>query len=114
MEISFSTKKQEDAANDFQKLQKYLSKKKASCDAEEVVMVLNALQAAPNLHSLPPIPFHPHPLKGEFKGSFAVWINKTDRIVFTPDHDGDESFRIDNYKTITRITIQELCIDYHN
>ena len=113
MTIKFATQKEQDAANDGQKLAKYLSRKKANCQPIDVIAVLDALAAAPSLSDLPPRPFRPHPLKAERKGQFAVWINKKERITFIPDHEDDENYRIDNYKTITKIKITELYVNYH-
>ena len=118
MKVSFATKKSEVAVNDASDddatgLERIIRRKKAPCTSDEILETLNALQAAPSLHDLPAIPFHPEPLKGSLKGSFSVRINKKARIIFHPDHDDDSEFRIYNPKTIKRIVVDELCIDYH-
>ena len=118
MIVAFATKKIEDAVNsasddDMSGLERIIRRKKAPCTADEILETLNVLEAADTLHEVPPIPFHPHPLEGKLKGSFSVWINKKTRIIFHPDHADDPAFRIDNYKTIKRIVVDELCIDYH-
>jgi len=118
MLISFATEKIENAVNsasddDMTELERIIRRKKAPCTADEVLETLTALDAAVTLYDLPNIPFHPHPLSDKLKGSFSVWINKRARIIFRPDHADDTAFRIDNFKTIKRIVIEELCIDYH-
>lgn len=118
MKVSFATQKAEIAVNnasddDMTSLERIIRRKKAPCTAEEIIETLDALTAAPSLYDLPRIPFHPEPLKGSLKGSFSVRINKKTRIIFRPDHDDDSEFRIDNYKTIKRVVVEELCIDYH-
>ena len=94
-------------------LERIIRRKKAPCTADEVLETLDGLAAADTLFDLPDVPFHPHPLSGKLKGSFSVWINKKARIIFRPDHADDPAFRIDNPKTIKRIVVDELCIDYH-
>ncbi len=118
MKVSFATEKIEAAVNsatadDATGLERIIRRKKAPCTTDEIFETLDALDAAPSLYDLPTIPFHPHPLKGSSKGSFSVWINKQTRIIFRPDYDDASEFRIDNYKTIKRIVVDELCIDYH-
>lgn len=118
MIIDFATKKIEDAVNsasddDMSGLERIIRRKKAPCTPDEIIETLNALDAADTLFDLPKIPFHPEPLKGSLKGSFSAWINKKARIIFRPDHADDPAFRIDNPKTIKRIVVDELCIDYH-
>lgn len=112
MIISFATPKHEKLANDYLALEKYVTKQKAHCTADDVLETLNALWAADSSFDLPHH-LHPHTLFGNYKGHFAVWISKQDRIIFRPDHEGDPEFRIDNHKTIKRIIIVEICKDYH-
>lgn len=118
MIVDFATRKIENAVNnanadDVSELERIIRRKKAPCTADEILETLDALTAADTLYDLPKIPFHPHPLTGRQKGSFSVWINKKTRIIFRPDHADDPAFRIDNPKTIKRIVVDELCIDYH-
>lgn len=94
--------------------------KKTACKYTDIVATLDALAAADTCGDLPPS-LHPHPLKGDKKGSFAVDIRIVGqggrgvaRLVFRPNHDAsDTEFRIDNYKSIKRIIIEDLCADYH-
>ena len=113
MILSFATPKLQKAANDTVELERLRRRKNAPCTTHEIITALNSLEAADSLSDLPPIPWHPHPLKGGKKGLFSVWVNKKTRILFHPDHSDDTDFRIDNPKTITRIVITELCVDYH-
>ena len=118
MIIEFATKKIERAVNsanvdDMIELERIIRRKKAPCTSDEIIETLDALYATSSLYDLPARPFYPEPLKGSLKGSFSVRINKKARIIFRPDHADDPAFRIDNPKTIKRIVVDELCIDYH-
>lgn len=112
MKIDFATAKLEAIANDYAKLSKLCKKQRAHCTADDILDVLNDLQAADSMADIPPA-LRPHPLQGSLKGKFAVDVSKTHRIIFRPNHDDDPSFRIDNRNTIKRIVIEELCKDYH-
>lgn len=112
MILSFATTKLEKLANDHSALSKQARKQKAHCTADDILSVLDALSAADSSYDLPPS-LRPHPLKGDLKGHFAVNVSKTHRIIFRPDHDGDTEFSIDNHKTIKRVEITAICVDYH-
>ena len=112
MTIAFDSPKHEGLANDRDKLAKWCNKK-TTATAEEVMLALNALRASPNLAELPPVPYLPHPLKQNYKGCFAVWVNKKERIIFRLDPDQNPPAIIYNYQTINSIVIVELCTDYH-
>jgi hypothetical protein len=115
MTIDFSNEKLERIANDILLLDKLARKEKAHCTGNDILETLNALVAAENLFLVPQAPYHPHPLRGDRKGSFSVHINKTHRVIFRPNHkEGEVGYHISNYKSITKITIEELCINYHN
>lgn len=111
MNISFENQTHERLSNDPDALAKKFDRKHRGASLD-ILTVLSALQAAPSLADVPRS-FRPHPLQGGLKGSFAVDVNKTYRVIFKPDHDGDEHFRIDNFKTITSIIIIEIFKDYH-
>lgn len=111
MMISFATPKLEKLANDNAALSKHVAKQNAHCIADDIVSVLDALGAAETSFDLPGS-LRPH-LKGNLKGYFAVDVSKTHRIIFRPDHEEDPEFRIDNDKTIKRIEITAICVDYH-
>jgi mRNA-degrading endonuclease YafQ of YafQ-DinJ toxin-antitoxin module len=111
MNIRFDDPKHEKLANDFELLSKRYDKK-SQRNAEEIVATFDALRAAISLFDVPPS-FRPHPLKAEYKDCFAVDVTNTHRVIFRPDHKDDPAFRIDNYKSITAITIVELFTDYH-
>jgi len=128
MEINFATQKMTDAANGevngtYSKMSQIIRKnlgRNTTCSFTEIVLVLDALAAAETCADLPPS-LHPHPLKGDRVGHFVVDIKipgqggrGVARLVFQPNHRADElGYRIDNYKTIKKITIVELCVDYH-
>lgn len=78
--------------------------------AKKVVQRLDQLYAAIDLTDIQKIRvLHMHPLEGEWKGCFAIDVNESRRIIFEPIG----SFDILDYKTITRIKILEVNIDYH-
>jgi len=128
MEIDFASQKIADAAigeenGSYSKMSKIIRQKlgkKTTCEYKDIVLTLDALAAARSCADLPPS-FHPHPLRGDRKGCFAVDIRikgqggrGTIRLIFRPNYGEDDSeFRIDNYKTIKKIVVEELCIDYH-
>ena len=111
MVIGFINNKHEKLVNNFDLLVKKYNKRNENI-AEEILISLNILKAAPTLVEIPPY-VRPHPLKGEYKGCFAIDVTKKYRIIFKPDHKNDPNFRIDNYKTISKILIIELYKDYH-
>lgn len=112
MEIEFRSLTHERLAGDYRALSKRYNTTRGVDSATAILMVLDVLRAAESLADVPPS-FRPHPLKGSYKGSFAVNVDKVHRVVFQPNHGEDPGFRIDSYKTITRITISELFKDYH-
>ena len=111
MEISFDDPKHEKLANDFRALSKKYDKKGRKV-AEEIIATLDVLRAANSLFDVPRA-YRPHPLKGNYKGYFAVDVTKTHRVIFRPNHKDDPNFRIDNYKSIVSIDIVEIYTDYH-
>jgi plasmid maintenance system killer protein len=111
MDIAFENPSHERLVNDYDALSRKFDRRHGGA-ADDILVAMNVLAAAPSLADVPRT-FHPHPLKGDRKGTFAVDVNKTHRVIFRPDHDGDEHFRIDNYKTITSIRIIEIFKDYH-
>ena len=111
MEISFDDAKHEKLANDFRALSRKYGKKGRKI-AEEIIATLDVLKAASSLFEVPRA-YRPHPLKGNYKGCFAVDVTKTHRVIFRPHHKDDPNFRIDNYKSIVSIEIVEIYTDYH-
>jgi mRNA-degrading endonuclease YafQ of YafQ-DinJ toxin-antitoxin module len=112
MKVSFATSKLEKLANDSVAMAKLVAKQKAHCTADDVQGVFDALAAADSSFDLPNS-LRTHPLQGNLKGHFGVDVSKTHRIIFRPDHDGDTEFRIDNHKTIKRIVVTAICVNYH-
>jgi len=111
MIIHFLKAKHKKLVNDHDALRKKFDRKGLS-NAVEIIDTIRALEAADNLHDVPHF-YRPHPLRGKYKGCFAVDATDTHRVIFKPDHDGDSNFRIDTHKTITSIIIIEIFIDYH-
>ncbi len=112
MEIDFDNPKHEQLVNDYKALSKRYNKKKGVDSASAIIATMDVLKAANTLAEVPPS-YRPHPLKGEYKGTFAVDVDKKNRVIFKPNHDGDPEFRIDNPKSIKKITIIEIFKDYH-
>ena len=111
MIIHFSKSKHKALVNDHEALRRKYDRKGIN-NAVEIIDTIRALEAANTLHDVPHF-YRPHPLRGKYKGFFAVDVTDTHRTIFRPDHTGDSNFRIDNYKTITSIIIIEIFIDYH-
>lgn len=109
MEIDFDNPKHEALVNRYE----VLCKKYGQDHALEIIIAMNALRAASSLFDVPSTNFHPHPLSGIYKGYFSINVNKKERVIFRPNHTKDVNFRIDNYKTITSISIIEIFKDYH-
>ena len=112
MNIDFDNPKHGRLVNDGKALAKRYNKTKGVDSASDILQALNVLQSANTLAEVPSS-FRPHPLKAEYKGCFAVDVNKVHRVIFKPNHDGDSNFRIDNHKSITNITIIDIFTDYH-
>jgi mRNA-degrading endonuclease YafQ of YafQ-DinJ toxin-antitoxin module len=111
MNISFDDPKHEKLVNDFDELARKFDKKGRKI-AQEIIATIDVLRAAITLFDVPPS-FRPHPLKGDYKGHFAVDVTRTHRAIFKPNHKEDPNFRIDNYKSIKSIIIVEIFTDYH-
>lgn len=111
MTVTFDNPKHEELANNYYKLAKWCGKK-TSATADEVLSILNYLVAAPTMFDLPRV-LHPHPLAGERKGCFAVWVTKKERLILRPDPKQQPPAIIYNLKTIRSIRVVEICIDYH-
>lgn len=125
MKIDFASKKLEAAANgekngtfsELSKIIRHADGRNSKITPSHIIEALNDLLIANSCADLPSS-MHPHPLRGSRKGEFAVDIPYQQgrgkfRIVFTPNHTDDLNFRIDNFKTITKIMVVELCCDYH-
>jgi mRNA-degrading endonuclease YafQ of YafQ-DinJ toxin-antitoxin module len=111
MNIDFDNPKHEKLVNDYETLSKRYNKKGID-SASDILAAMDVLKAANTLADVPPS-YRPHPLKGDYKGFFAVDVDKKHRIIFKPNHDGDANFRIDNYKSINKISINDIFKDYH-
>lgn len=112
MNIVFDNPKHERLVNDNDALCRRYNKKKGIDSASAILIAMEVLRSADTLAEVPSA-FRPHPLKAEYKGCFAVDVDKVNRIIFKPDHDGDSNYRIDNHKTIKNICIIEIFKNYH-
>ncbi|MCX6168649.1 MAG: hypothetical protein NTX65_04895 [Ignavibacteriales bacterium] len=112
MNIEFYNLKHERLVNDYESLKKRYNKVKGVDSASDIIATLDVLFAAPTLADVP-TGFRPHPLKGTYKGYFAVDVDKVIRVIFRPNHEGDSEYRIDNYKTIKNISVIEIFSNYH-
>lgn len=111
MEISFDNPKHELLINNYDSLCRKYDTREINY-ATEILDTVNVLYAADALSDVPPS-YRPHPLHGEYKGCFAVNIDKKYRVIFRPNHNGDDNFRIDNHKSIKKISIIEIFKNYH-
>ncbi|HUI08859.1 MAG TPA: hypothetical protein VL221_00965 [Bacteroidota bacterium] len=111
MNMVFDNPKHEALVNDFKALSKRYNKKSAD-SASDILKALSVLLAADTLAEVPHS-FRPHPLKGEFKGCFAVDVDDVHRVIFRPNHDGDPNYRIDNHRTIKKIVVLDIFYNYH-
>jgi mRNA-degrading endonuclease YafQ of YafQ-DinJ toxin-antitoxin module len=111
MILEFDNPKHEALLGDYDALAKKYTAKGID-NATDIIGTIDALKAAPTLADMPRA-FRPHPLKGRYKGGFAVDVTRKHRVIFTPNHGDDPNFRIDNPKSITSILIAEIFIDYH-
>lgn len=112
MDIDFDNPKHERLVNDKAALKKKFNKKGLGI-AEEITVVFEVLRAADTLFDIPP-GFRPHPLKGVYKGCFAVNVDNLRRVIFKPNKTTiNESFQIDNPKSIKAIMVIEICKNYH-
>lgn len=112
MKIDFDNPGHENLANNYDALCRKYNKKGIDC-ALDILDTLNVLDAADTLFDVPRS-YRPHPLKGKYKGYFAVDVTKTHRVIFKPNHDDDPNYSIDNLKSIKAIIIIEIFKDYHD
>ncbi|MFA6365181.1 MAG: hypothetical protein WCW78_02155 [Candidatus Paceibacterota bacterium] len=111
MKIDFDNPKHEVLVNSYEILCKKFNKSGVD-NAVDILDTINVLSSADTLFDVPHS-YRPHPLKGEYKGCFAVDVNSIHRVIFKPNHNGDPDFRIDNFKSIKAILIIEIFKDYH-
>ena len=111
MEMEFDNPKHETLVNDYEALSRKYDKKGQNT-AEDILVAVEVLKSANTLFDVPHS-YRPHPLSGEYKGCFSIHVDAKYRIIFKPNHNGDPDYRIDNYKSIKKITILEIYKDYH-
>ena len=77
--------------------------------AKKIIQRLQALDSASNVMDIRALPQHRlEALGGDYKGCFSIALNDQYRIIFIPQN-GNRT----DLKTITKIQIISLCIDYH-
>ena len=110
MEITYKDKKLEKIINDPRKIRKHFNQA-----ADNIVKRIMVLARATNLEKVsekPPTRLHL--LKGDYKGYYAVDVNRELRIVFEINHD-PVARRSDNSVDLEKVT--KVCIvdilDYH-
>lgn len=111
MILEFDNPKHEVLINSHEALSKKYNKK-GQRSADDILAAIEVLRAADSLFDVPRA-YRPHPLQAEYKWCFAVDVDDKNRVIFRANHDGDQNFRIDNYKTITSIRIIEIFKNYH-
>lgn len=105
MEIVYKSEKAKKQSEDH----KTLCREYGNQQADEIVARINELDAADSLHDIVKMPHvRFHALSGNFKGSYALNLKSTYRMIVTP-LDGDMA----DPKTVKKIYINKLCIDYH-
>jgi hypothetical protein len=111
VKINFANPKHEELVNDFGALSRKFDEGQQKV-ADEILATLEVLRSADSLADIPRT-YRPHPLDEEDKGLLAVSITRTHSTIFKPNSEGVLEFRIDNYKTITSITVVEIYKAYH-
>lgn len=114
MEISFCSDKHRKAIDGekggtYSDLNKIITKKHANCEAEDVLMVYDALKAAKNLSELPKS-FRFHALSGNRNEEYAVNINNKYRMTFKII---DDNISKDRLLFANKIEITDILVDYH-
>lgn len=112
MKLEFDNPKHELLLNDYDALRKRYDRK-GDKYADDILATIEVLRAADALFDVPHA-YRPHPLRGEYKGCFAIDVTKKHRVILRPDHGNDPNFRIDNPKTITQVIILQIFKDYHD
>ena len=115
MEIRFASKKLEKISLDGSLVREYVKSKGVQDLGKAVLKIqlaLTHLDAAENMHEIPEV-FRPHPLVANFRGHYGLSVTNTHRLLLKPDHDDQPDFNWENTRSITRVTITHLCMDYH-
>jgi len=104
MKISYKNKKLQKKTESYKTM-------KSSAGDNSTRKIVRALYELENANCLADIPhaLMPHPLRGNFKGYFGVWIKHPYRLIFKPIN----KFSISDYSSITEIEITYLSYDYH-
>jgi mRNA-degrading endonuclease YafQ of YafQ-DinJ toxin-antitoxin module len=112
MDLAFADPKHEKLLNDYEALSRRYNKKKGIDSATAILSAINVLKAAPTLAEVPR-GYRPHPLRGSYKGCFAVDVDRVNRVIFRPNQEKDPTYRIDNFKSIKSMLILAIFEDYH-
>lgn len=111
MDIDFDNPKHQNLVNNYEALCKKYNRKGVG-HAKEILAALDILKAVDTLFEVPHF-YRPHPLRGIYRGCFAVDVNNIHRVIFRPNEVKCPDFRIDNCKSIVAIIIIEIFKNYH-
>lgn len=84
--------------------------------AKKIMQRISEMKQSENLYVLSILPGTGfHLLHGDRRGQWALKINANRRmIIISTDYHPTENYGgVEHLKTITSVTIEELCIDYH-
>lgn len=114
MEISFCTKKMEDAMSGekdgvYSVLIKILRKQKARCNIEDVVQAYEVLRSATMIGDIPKS-YRFHGLSGNHNNEYAINIDSRHRLLFSIT---DISIKKEDLIKAKKIKITDIGIDYH-
>jgi proteic killer suppression protein len=105
MDVEFEHSHSKKLCENHQKLRR----KYGDVRAELIIKRINELEAAASLQDIKQLPQTGfHGLTGNYKSCYAVYLKHPYRLVIVPmDGDGVD------LRTMTKICIKEVCIDYH-
>lgn len=104
MDVDFEKQQHEKLYQNFERLRRKFGER-----AETIIKRINELLAADSVHDIRQLPQTGfHGLGGEYKDCFAVYVKHPNRLIFRPLN-GDTA----DLRTVTKISIIEICYDYH-
>jgi proteic killer suppression protein len=104
MDVEFEQREDKKLCENHQKL-----KRRHGGQATIIIKRINELEAAVNLSDIKCLPQTGfHALSGNYKGCYAVYLKHPYRLIFVPKN-GNAS----DLETITKVSIVEVCTDYH-
>ena len=112
MDVSFATSKLQKLCNNSKKMVSELGPR----DAERLQQRLLEMRRVETLRELELLPATGcHPLKGNRRGEWAVYLAHPRRLIFLPDHEPLPVLSDGGLDTsrVTRVVIIEVGVDYH-